>query len=292
MIINLAPNSFVSGGELNPNISKEAIDHLKSVYGLDKSLLDRFIDWFLAVVRLDFGISFVTGNSVQDEILNRLPTTLIINSISLFLIFIISISIGIYSAFNSKFDKISKELNLISFSIPTFYLALVLLMIFAVEYKIFPLSGLHSSGEVSNYYLDYLWHLVLPIFVMVFGGFGSFAIYIRSLTIDILKSDYIFFAKTRGFNNKIIIFNYVIPNLMPYIITSLGLSLPALIGGSIILESIFSIDGMGLLFYKSAMSRDYPLIMGILVIGAFLTILGNLLADMLLYVLNPNFRNK
>ncbi len=111
--------------------------------------------------------------------------------------------------------------------------------------------------------------------------------YIRSLTIDILKSDYIFFAKARGLSEDVIIKRYIYPNLMPFIVTILGLSLPGLLGGSVILEQIFSIDGMGLLFYQSALSRDYPVIMGILVIGAFLTLLGNIIADLILLKIDP-----
>jgi peptide/nickel transport system permease protein len=122
---------------------------------------------------------------------------------------------------------------------------------------------------------------------MVFVSLGSMIIYIRSLTLEILKSDYIFFAKSRNLSNKTILKYYIIPNLLPPIITLLGLSLPGLIGGSVILEAIFGIDGMGQLFYQSALSRDYPVIMGILIIGAFLTLLGNITADLILLKLNP-----
>jgi len=138
--------------------------------------------------------------------------------------------------------------------------------------------------------LDEAWHLVLPIFVIVFGGIGSLLMYVRSLTIDILKSDYIFFAKARGIGDRTILRRYILPNLSPPIVTMLGLSLPGLIGGSVILESIFSINGMGLLFYQSAMSRDYPVIMGILIISAFLTLVGNIVADLVLLKLNPHFK--
>lgn len=114
--------------------------------------------------------------------------------------------------------------------------------------------------------------------------------YVRSLTVDILKSDYIFFAKARGIDGYPLLRYYILPNLSPPIVTMLGLSLPGLIGGSVILESIFSINGMGLLFYQSAMSRDYPVIMGILIISAFLTLVGNIVADLVLLKLNPHFK--
>jgi peptide/nickel transport system permease protein len=175
---------------------------------------------------------------------------------------------------------------------PAFYLALLLIIILSVNFKWFPISGLHSvdSKEGFAYYLDFAWHLVLPIFVMVFGGIGSLSMYVRSLSLDVLKSDYIFFAHSRGIKGRKLFRYYVLPNIAPPIITILGLSIPGLIGGSVILESIFSINGMGLLFYQSALSRDYPVIMGILIISAFLTLLGNIIADLILLKLNPHFK--
>ncbi len=172
---------------------------------------------------------------------------------------------------------------------PGFYLALIVIIIFGFTLNWFPITGIESLEPKDGLmkYLDIAWHLTLPVFVIVFTGFGSLMIYIRSLTIDILKSDYIFFAKARGLSEDVIIKRYIYPNLMPFIVTILGLSLPGLLGGSVILEQIFSIDGMGLLFYQSALSRDYPVIMGILVIGAFLTLLGNIIADLILLKIDP-----
>ena len=294
--INAAPNSFFASGELNPNITPEAIAELKSIYGLDKPLYVQFFSWVTSIVQLDFGISFSSGEMVKNEILERIPVTLTINIISMVLIFIISLYFGIKSALNknSFFDKFTGQLSLLSFSMPSFYLALILVLVFAIKFEIVPIAGLHSvpNDGSLNYYLDYAWHLILPIFIIVFGGIGSLILYIRSLTIEILKSDYIFFAKARGLTQKQILRFYILPNLYPPVITLLGLSLPGIIGGSVILETIFSIDGMGLLFYQSALSHDYPVIMGILIIGAFLTLIGNMIADLVLLKLNPNYEEK
>ena len=295
LAINMAPNSFFASGELNPNITQESIEHLKSIYGLDKPLYVQFFSWIFAIVQLDFGISFSSGEMVKDEILARIPITLTINIISMIFIFILSLYLGIKSAMkqNTIFDRFTGQLSLLSFSMPSFYLALLCVLAFAVNLEVLPIAGLHSidAGEGFAYYLDMAWHLILPIFIIVFGGIGSLTLYIRSLTVEILKSDYIFFARARGLQNKKILRHYILPNLYPPVITLLGLSLPGIIGGSVILESIFSIDGMGLLFYQSALSRDYPVIMGILIIGAFLTLLGNMLADLVLLKLNPSFKN-
>ncbi len=294
--INLAPNSFFASGELNPNITPEAIEQLKAIYGLDKPLYIQFFSWIYSILQLDFGISFTSGEKVKEEILSRIPITLTINIISMILIFIISLYFGIKSAIkkNSFFDRFTNQLSLLSFSMPSFYLALVLVLIFSIKFELFPIAGLHSipNDGSLNYYLDFAWHLTLPIFIIVFGGIGSLILYIRALTIEILKSDYIFFARARGLDNKKILRYYILPNLYPPVITLLGLSLPGVIGGSVILETIFSIDGMGLLFYQSALSHDYPVIMGILIIGAFLTLIGNMFADLILLKLNPNYNEK
>jgi peptide/nickel transport system permease protein len=293
--INLAPNSFFASGELNPNITKESVEHLKEIYGLDKPLYVQFFSWVKNIIMLDFGISFSSGTMVKDEIISRLPITLIINGVSMIFIFVISLYLGIKAALNKDklIDKFVGQLSLLSFSLPSFYLALLGVLIFAVSWEVLPIAGLHSSGieEGSfDYYLDTAWHLTLPVSIIIFGGIGSLTLYIRSLTLEILKSDYIFFARSRGLSNKQILRYYILPNLYPPVITLLGLSLPGIIGGSVILETIFSIDGMGLLFFQSALSRDYPVIMGILIIGAFLTLLGNILADLILLKLNPNFK--
>ena len=294
--INLAPNSFFASGELNPNITPEAIEELKAIYGLDKPLYIQFFSWIYSILQLDFGISFTSGEKVKEEILSRIPITLTINIVSMILIFIISLYFGIKSAMkkNSIFDRFTNQLSLLSFSIPSFYLALVLVLVFSIKFELFPIAGLHSvpNDGSLNYYLDFAWHLTLPIFIIVFGGIGSLILYIRALTIEILKSDYIFFARARGLDNKKILRYYILPNLYPPVITLLGLSLPGIIGGSVILETIFSIDGMGLLFYQSALSHDYPVIMGILIIGAFLTLIGNMFADLILLKLNPNYNEK
>ena len=294
--INAAPNSFFASGELNPNITPESIEQLKAIYGLDKPLYVQFFSWIYSIVQLDFGISFASGEMVKDEILNRMPITLILNIVSMVLIFVISLYFGIKSALNknSFFDKFTGQLSLLSFAMPSFYLALLGVLIFAINFEILPIAGLHSvpNDGSLNYYLDYAWHLVLPIFIIVFGGIGSLILYIRGLTIEILKSDYIFFARARGLTQKQILRYYILPNLYPPVITLLGLSLPGIIGGSVILETIFSIDGMGLLFYQSALSHDYPVIMGILIIGAFLTLIGNMIADLVLLKLNPNYEEK
>jgi len=296
LAIHSAPNSFFGAGELNPNMTKEAIEQLKAIYGLDKSLFEQYLDWIVNILTLNFGVSFVSGQDVGTEILTRLPVTLVMNITALIAVFGLSLYLGIKAAlsYGKKVDYLIRQISLISFSMPSFYLALLFILFFSLYLELFPIAVLHSietKTGISNY-LDMSWHLVLPISVMIFVGLGSMIIYIRSLTLEILKSDYYYFALSRGLDKKKLLRYYILPNLLPPIITLLGLSLPGLIGGSVILESIFGIEGMGQLFFMSALSRDYPVIMGTLMITAFLTLLGNMLADLLLMKLNPYMKRE
>ncbi len=291
LAIHAAPNSFFGAGQLNPNMTPEAIEKLKAVYGLNKPLFVQYLEWVKNIVTLNFGISFVSGQDVSAEILKRLPITLFMNIVALIAVFALSLWLGIKAALNyeKKSDYIIRQLSLVSFSMPSFYLALLFIILFSIKLSWFPIAGLHSVEPKEGFaeLLDMGWHLVLPVGVMIFVGLGSMIIYVRSLTLEILKSDYYFFARSRGLSQTQLLRYYILPNLMPPIITLLGLSLPGLIGGSVILESIFSIEGMGQLFYMSALSRDYPIIMGILMITALLTLLGNIFADLILLKLNP-----
>ena len=296
LAVHAAPNSFFGAGELNPNMTKEAIQKLKVVYGLDKSLTQQYFEWAKNILTLHFGVSFVSGADVSSEILKRLPVTLCMNITALVVIFVLSLYLGTKAALahGYKSDYIIRQISLVSFSMPSFYLALLFIIFFALNLDLFPIAGLHSVEVKEGLwnYLDMAWHLILPISVMIFVGLGSMIIYIRSLTLEILKSDYYYFALSRGLSRYELLRYYIFPNLLPPIITLLGLSLPGLIGGSIILESIFGIEGMGQLFFISALSRDYPIIMGTLIITAFLTLLGNMLADLILLKLNPYMKEE
>ena len=291
LAINAAPNSMFGAGELNPNMTPEAIAKLQAIYGLNKPLHLQYYDWLKNLVQLNFGVSFVSGEEVIESIKKRLPITLIMNLISLVLVFSISLYLGIKAAlsYHKKSDYIISQLALTSFAMPSFYLSLLLIIFFSVELNWVPIAGVHSieAKEGIFYYTDMAWHLILPISVMVFVSLGSMIVYIRSLTLEILKSDYYYFAQVRNLSKKVLFWRYILPNLLPPVITLLGLSLPGLIGGSVILEAIFGIEGMGQLFFMSALSRDYPVIMGVLMITAFLTLLGNMLADIILTKLNP-----
>ncbi|MDH5769624.1 MAG: ABC transporter permease, partial [Nitrospirota bacterium] len=282
--------------EMSIKASAQAKENLKKLYGLDKPLHIQYLDWLKRFVSLDFGKSFVDGRKVVDKIFERIPITLTINILSLILIFITAIPIGILSATKqySLFDKLSTVFVLVGFSTPTFWLALLLMILFGVNMGILPISGIQSidiSGMGPfNRLLDWVRHLILPVGVSAFGGIAGLSRYSRSSMLEVIRQDYIRTAKAKGLTESKVVIRHAFRNALMPIVTILGLSVPGLIGGGVIFETIFAIPGMGQLFYLSTMSRDYPTIMGILVIGAVLTLLGNLIADISYALIDPRIR--
>jgi len=296
-VIHLAPGSPVEvQTEMSLKASAQAKENLKKLYGLDKPLHIQYLDWLKRFVSLDFGKSFVDGRKVVDKIIERIPITLTINVLSLILIFITAIPIGILSATKqySLFDKLSTVFVLVGFSTPTFWLALLLMILFGVNMGILPISGIQSIDIAGmgtfERLLDWIRHLILPVGVSAFGGIAGLSRYSRSGMLEVIRQDYIRTAKAKGLTESKVVFRHAFRNALMPIVTILGLSVPGLIGGGVIFETIFAIPGMGQLFYLSTMSRDYPTIMGILVIGAVLTLLGNLIADISYALVDPRIR--
>jgi len=285
--IQLAPGGPISvATDLNPKATAEYKERLKAYYGLDQPLHVQYGRWLSRMARLDFGQSFMPdGRPVWDKIRERLPVTLGINVLSEVLIFLVAVPIGIWSAVRrgSWFDRISTVTVFVGFSVPSFWLALLLMILFGVHLGWLPISGLvsleHDSLTFLGKALDRARHLVLPVFLSAFTGLAGMSRYMRSNMLEVIRQDYIATARAKGLAERTVVLRHAARNALLPFITILGLSLPGLIGGSVIFESIFAIPGLGQLFYQGVMSRDIPLIMGELVIGAFLTLLGNLLAD-------------
>lgn len=297
IVIHLAPGSPVEvQTEMSLKVSAQAKENLKKLYGLDKPLHIQYVDWLRRFVNLDFGKSFVDGRRVIDKIVERIPITLTINILSLILIFIIAIPIGVLSATKqySLFDKLSTIFVFVGFSTPTFWLALLLMILFGVNMGLLPISGIQSIdvSEMGPFerLLDWIKHLVLPVGVSAFGGIAGLSRYSRSSMLEVIRQDYIRTAKAKGLTASEVVFKHAFRNALMPIVTILGLSVPGLIGGGVIFETIFAIPGMGQLFYSSTMARDYPTIMGILVIGAVLTLFGNLIADVSYALVDPRLR--
>ena len=300
VVIHLAPGEPTDmQTQLNPEVSTELRNRLRDQYGLDKPLVIQYGEWLGRFVRLDFGNSFSQDRRpVLDKIVERLPITISINLLSIFAILATAIPIGIYSATHrgSLFDRITTILVFIGFAAPSFWLALLLMDFFGVRFGLLPIAGLKSldydSLNLFGKVLDLGRHLLLPVFISTFGGLAGFSRYMRSNMLEVIRQDYILTARAKGLPEQSVIYRHALRNALLPVITILGLSVPGLIGGSVIFETIFAIPGMGKLFYDGVMMRDYPLIMGILVIGAILTLVGNLLADLCYAFADPRIRNR
>jgi peptide/nickel transport system permease protein len=305
-IIHLAPGKPTDVlTELNPKITPEARKKLEEYYGLDKPIIVQYGMWLKRIIKLDFGESFATDRRpVMEKIWDRsqplferrLFITFFINALSMLLIFLIAIPVGISSAVRqySFFDKVTTVIVFIGFAIPSFWLALLLMMFFGIELNWLPISGLKSMNYESLSLAGKIWdrtaHLLLPVFVSAFGGIAGLSRYMRSNMLEVIRQDYIVTARAKGLPESQVIYKHALKNALLPIITLLGLSVPGLIGGSVIFENIFSIPGMGQLFFMGVMTRDYPLVMCILTIGAFLTLIGNLMADIGYMLADPRIR--
>jgi peptide/nickel transport system permease protein len=300
VVIHLAPGEPTDmQTQLNPEVSTELRDRLRDQYGLDKPLVIQYGEWLGRFVRLDFGDSFSQDRRpVFDKIVERLPITISINLLSIVAILATAIPIGIYSATHrgSLFDRITTILVFIGFAAPSFWLALLLMDFFGVRFGLLPIAGLKSldydSFSSLGKVIDLGRHLLLPVFISTFGGLAGFSRYMRSNMLEVIRQDYILTARAKGLSEQNVIYRHALRNALLPVITILGLSVPGLIGGSVIFETIFAIPGMGKLFYDGVMMRDYPLIMGILVMGAILTLVGNLLADLCYAFADPRIRNR
>ncbi|MBA7503899.1 Dipeptide transport system permease protein DppB [subsurface metagenome] len=297
VIVHLSPGGpadMLTG--LSPKVSAEAKARLHSLYGLDKPLHVQYWLWLSRLVRFDFGRSFKDGRLVIIKILERLPATLLLNVLSLLLIFFIALPIGVISAVrqDSFFDKGMTVFVFLGFSVPAFWLALLLMVLFGVVLGWLPISGMHSVNFPYFSFWGKLWdiikHLILPVFVSAFGGLAYLSRYSRTSMLEVLRQDYIRTARAKGLSEKKVIYRHALRNALIPIVTLLGLSLPALIGGGFIFETIFAWPGMGRLGYQAIMARDYPVIMGVGVIAALLTLLGNLIADITYAFIDPRIR--
>ena len=298
VVIHLAPGEPTDmQTDLNPKSSVEMRDRLRERYNLDKPLYVQYGLWLKQVVTLDFGESFAQDHRpVLVKVRERMPITILINVLSIVVILAVSVPIGILSAVrrNSMFDRGTTIFVFLGFAMPSFWLALLMMDYFGVRLGLLPVAGLKSIGYDYLSPVGQVWdmtrHLILPIFISAFGGLAGFSRYMRSNMLEVIRQDYILTARAKGLSERVVIYKHALRNALLPVITILGLSVPGLIGGSVIFETIFAIPGMGKLFYDGVMMRDYPLIMGILVIGAVLTLVGNLLADISYAIADPRIR--
>ena len=296
-IMHLAPGKPTDAAmQFNPKVSLEARQRMEKLYGLDRPLHVQYLKWVGRVARLDFDRSFLDDRPVTEKIAELLPITLAINVWSLLLVLGVAVPLGVLAAVRpgGAFDRVTTVVVFIGYSMPSFWLALLCMAFFGVTLRWLPISGIHSldydSFGLLRQWLDTAWHLMLPVGITAFTGLAGLSRYMRSSMVGVLKQDYIRTARAKGLSERRILFHHGLRNGLLPLITILGLSLPDLIGGSVIAETIFAIPGMGRLFYEAVMARDCPVVMALVTVGAVLTMLGNLLADLAYAYADPRIR--
>lgn len=309
-IMHLAPGDITaSEASFNPKASEESRQKLREIYNLDKPVIVQYGLWLKRMGTLDFGTSFAShqrpvfwqttddqGNVTKGMIQDALPITLLINILSLALIIAVALPLGVISALtrNQAPDRAITLFVFVGFAIPGFWLALMLMYWTGVVNNWLPISGLHSVGHENMgsvaQVLDTLKHLILPVFISALSGLAGISLFVRNGMLDVLHQDYITTARAKGLTENTVVYGHALRNALLPLITIFGLSIPGLIGGSVIAESIFAIPGMGKLFYDAVLMRDFPVIMGILTIGSALTLVGNLVADLAYAWADPRVR--
>lgn len=309
-IMHLAPGDITNTeAGFNPKASAESRQKLREMYNLDKPVIVQYGLWLKRMGTLDFGKSFAShqkpvfwqtkdkdGNITKGLIQEALPITLLINIIGLIITLTLAIPLGIIAArhYQGLPDKSITLFNFIGFSIPSFWLSLLLMYWLGVANDWLPISGIHSlnyeSLDTYEKIKDSISHLFMPVIIPSITGLAGITMFVKSGMLDVFHQDYITTARAKGLNEHTVIYKHALRNALLPLITLIGLSIPGLIGGSVIAETIFAIPGMGKLFYDAVLMRDFPVIMGILTIGSALTLIGNLIADVAYAWADPRVR--
>jgi peptide/nickel transport system permease protein len=273
-----------------------ALQEWRALYGLDKPLHLQYLIWLKNLFTLDFGVSFKDSQPVWGKIMERLPATIKLNVLSTLLVYVVAIPLGIYSATKqySFGDQVTTFGAFVLFALPSFWVGTLAIVFLGGGdfYYWFPPGGLRSVDYSSDWpwwqkLADQSWHLCLPVLVLSYGGFASLSRFMRSSMLDNLRQDFVQVARAKGLAERVVIYKHVLRNSLIPIVTIMASIIPGLVGGSIIIETLFSIPGIGQLSYDAVLARDYPIIMAVFTIGSVLTLLSILLSDLLLSVVDP-----
>jgi peptide/nickel transport system permease protein len=264
--------------------------------GLDRPLPVQYAIWFKRLVTLDLGESFKDRRPVWDKIRERLPVTITLNVISILFTYAIAIPLGIYSSVRpgSWPDAIATTTVFMLYSLPSFWVGTLILIYFCGgDYFLwFPPAGLHSLDYETTWpwirqIRDYAWHIAMPVVCETYAAFAALSRYMRSSMLENALQDYVRTARAKGLSEWVVVLKHILRNSLIPMVTMLADLLPSLIGGSVIIETIFSIPGIGQLGYQAVLARDYPVVLGLFAISSALTLVGILVADLLLAAVDP-----
>ena len=298
IMVRSAPGGPLTAARRNPNISKEQIEAIEEKLGLNDPLPVQYGRWLGDMFKGDMGESIKFRRPVSEMINERIPNTLLLVGVSFLVTLLIAIPIGIWSARKpySPFDYIVTTVTFIGQSIPVYWLGLGLIVIFYVTLKnpisgepFFPVGGMNTRGKEGEL-LDTLWHLALPVTALSMGWVAWYSRFLRSSMLDVLHEDYIRTARAKGMKEQMVHYKHALQNAILPLVTLIALDLPSLFAGALFVETIFSWPGMGRLFWDAAKGRDYPVLLGVVMITATLIIVCNILADLAYGWLDPRVK--
>jgi peptide/nickel transport system permease protein len=275
---------------------EQAKQELREQLGLDRPLYEQYVVWLGRTLRGDLGESLKDGRPVWDKIRERLPLTVTLNSLAILITFGVAIPLGILSAVKtgSVADQASTVLVFMLYSMPSFWVGTLIIIFFCGGdfFAWFPPAGLHSLAYEPDWPVmkrlgDYLYHLAMPLVVTTYGTFAFLSRVLRSSMLEVKEQDYVRTARAKGVAERVVILKHILRNSIIPIVTNIGGLLPALIGGSVIIETIFSLPGMGYLGYQSVLARDYPVVLALLSAGSALALIGILISDIALVLVDP-----
>lgn len=297
-LVRSAPGGPLTSARRNPNVTKEQIEAIEEKLGLNDPLPVQYGRWMSALLAGDLGESIKFHRPVGQMIAERVPNTLMLVGASFLLTLLLAVPLGVLSARKpySLFDYAMTTITFVGQSIPVYWLGLGLIVIFYVTLKnpltgnpLFPVGGLNTQGK-SGELLDTLWHMVLPVTALSLGWIAWYSRFLRSSMMDVLHEDYVRTAKAKGAAESIVYYRHALRNAILPLVTLIALDLPSLFAGALFVETIFSWPGMGRLFWDAAKGRDYPILLGVVMITAVLIIICNILADLAYGWLNPQVK--
>lgn len=298
VLVHLAPGDPLSAALDDPRITEAVRAKWRATYGFDRPIAEQYVRYLGAVARGDLGFSFSMNQPVSSVLRQTLPNTLMLMGAALVLSFAAGIVLGVVQAVKSgtRLDRIVSSVSLTVYSIPDFWLALVALLFFTYRVRVFPPGGamdatMYPYMTAWERIVDRMWHLVLPVGTLAALTSAAIARHQRGAMLDVLHEDFVRTARAKGAVERRVMFRHALRNALLPVITLLGLSLPALLGGAVLVERVFSWPGMGQLAVNAVAMRDYPLVLASVIIGSVLVATGGLLTDVLSAAADPRTRD-
>jgi len=289
-VVHMAPGTPLDFYADNPNVTREALEQMRVAFGLDKPIPEQYVRWLFAFLSGNWGISFRTGQPVLEVILERLPATLLLSGTAFALSLMIAIPIGVLAA-TRRYSKLDTFFTIVSFSgisIPVFWVGLMAQLLFAIWLGWLPAGGYQTVGNGS--FMDIISHMIMPVCILSFATVAGWSRYVRASLIDVIGPGYIRTARAKGPTPRKVIWRHAMRNALMPIVTVVALDLVQIVSGAVITETIFSWPGIGRLFVEAMDGRDYPVLMGLMMISSFTMVAANFAADMIYTFIDPRVR--